>query len=157
MEGVLFANRGNEACRRIIIPRSSIIQILEGILDGCGHKGIKRVIHRVHLEMNWKGKYKDIWDYISGCTVCNKRKCLGDGSVKMGILSESRPLELMSIYFITVDKESDGRDSILVITDIFTKFTKAIATRNQSAITVAKVILNEWIYNFGIPEIIHSD
>ena len=75
----------------------------------------------------------------------------------MGILSESRPLELMSIYFITVDKESDGRDSILVITDIFTKFTKAIATRNQSAITVAKVILNEWIYNFGIPEIIHSD
>ena len=60
MEGVLFANRGNEACRRIIIPRSSIIQILEGILDGCGHKGIKRVIHRVHLEMNWKGKYKDI-------------------------------------------------------------------------------------------------
>ena len=44
-----------------------------------------------------------------------------------------------------------------MITDIFTKFTKAISTRNQSAITVAKVILNEWLYNFEIPERIHSD
>ena len=158
IEGVLFANRwGNEACRRIMIPRSLIFQILEGIHDGCGHQGIERVIHRVNLEMNWKGKYKDIRDYIRGCTVCNKSKGLGDGSVKMGMLSASRPLELVSIDFITVDKASDGRDSILVITDIFTKFTKAIATRNQSAITVAKVILNEWIYNFGIPERIHSD
>ena len=63
----------------------------------------------------------------------------------------------MSIDFITIDKGSDGRDSILVITDIFTKFTKAIATRNQSAIIIATVLLNEWIYNFGIPERIHSD
>ena len=52
------------------------------------------------------------------------------------MLSASRPQELVSIDLITVDKASDGRDSILVITDIFTKFTKAIATRNQSAITV---------------------
>ena len=107
--------------------------------------------------MNWKGKYKDIRDYIRGCTVCNKSKGVGDGPVKMGRLSASRPLEMISIDFITVDKSSDGRDSILVITDIFTKFTKAVATRNQSALTVAKVILNEWIYNFGIPERIHSD
>ena len=158
IDGVLFANRwGNEACRRIMIPRSLIFQILEGIHDGCGHQGIERVIHRVNLEMNWKGKYKNIRDYIRGCTVCNKSKGVGDGPVKMGRLSASRPLEMISIDFITVDKSSDGRDSILVITDIFTKFTKAVATRNQSALTVAKVILNEWIYNFGIPERIHSD
>ena len=84
--------------------------------------------------------------------MCNKSKGLGDGSVKMGMLSANRQLELVSINLITVDKASDGRDSILVIADIFTKFTKAIATRNQTVITVAKVILNEWIYNFGIPE-----
>ena len=66
----------------------------------------------------------------------------GDVYVKMGMLSASRPLELVSIYFIIVDKASDGRYSILVITDIFTKSTKSIATRNQSAITVSKVILN---------------
>ena len=117
----------------------------------CGHIGLERVIHRVNLEMNWKGKYKDIRDYIKGC---NKSEGLGEGSVKMEMLSANRPLKLVSIDF---DKVSDGRDSILVITDISTKFTKAFATRNHSAITVANVILNEWLYNFGIPERIHSD
>ena len=57
--------------------------------------------------MNWKGKYKDIRDYIKGCTVCNKSKGLGDGSVKIGMLSASRSLEQVSIDFITVDKASD--------------------------------------------------
>ena len=55
--------------------------------------------------------------------MCNKSKGLGDGSVKMGMLSANRQLELVSINLITVDKASDGRDSILVIADIFTKFT----------------------------------
>ena len=80
-----------------MIPRSLIFQILEGMYDGCGHQGIKRVIHRVNLEMNWKGKYKDIRDYVKGCTVCNKSKGLGDGSVKMGMLSASRPTSRTSI------------------------------------------------------------
>ena len=51
IEDVLFANRwGNEACRRIMIPRSLIFQILEGIHEGYGHQGIERVIHRVNLK-----------------------------------------------------------------------------------------------------------
>ena len=62
-EGVLFSNRWrNEACRRILITRSLIFQILEGIHDGCVHQGVERVIHIVNLEMNWEGK--DIRDYI---------------------------------------------------------------------------------------------
>ena len=48
----------NEACRRIMISRYLIFQILEGIHDICGHQGLERVIHRVKLEMNLKGKYK---------------------------------------------------------------------------------------------------
>ena len=47
-----------------MIPRSLIFLILEGINDGCGHQDIERVICRVNLEMNLKGKYKDIRDYI---------------------------------------------------------------------------------------------
>ena len=36
----------------------------------------------VNLEINWKGKYKDIRDYIKGSAVCNKSKGLGDTPVK---------------------------------------------------------------------------
>ena len=49
------------------------------------------------------------------------------------------------------------RDSVLVITDAYTKFTKAIPTRNQLAVTVAKILMNEWIFNYGTPSRIHTD
>ena len=49
------------------------------------------------------------------------------------------------------------RDSVLVITDAYTKFTKAIPTRNQLAITVAKILMNECIFNYGTPSRIHTD
>ena len=48
--------------RKIMIPRILIFLILEGMHDGCGHQGIERVIRRVNLAINWKGKYKYIGD-----------------------------------------------------------------------------------------------
>ena len=59
--------------------------------------------------------------------------------------------------FVRLDKASDGRESVLVITDAYTKYTKAIPTRNQLAITVARILINEWIFNFGTPQMIHTD
>ena len=75
----------------------------------------------------------------------------------MGSLTENKPLSILFIDFMTVDKTSDGRENILVISDSYTKYTKVIATRDQSALTVAKVITNEWIFNFGVPDRIHSE
>ena len=50
-----------------------------------------------------------------------------------------------------------GDKVFLVITYAYTKYTKAIPTCNQLAITVAKILMNEWIFNFGTPESIHTD
>ena len=43
------------------------------------------------------------------------------------------------------------------MTDAYTKFVRAVPTRDQSAETVAKILLNEWVYDYGIPERIHTD
>ena len=63
-------------------------------------------------------------------------------------LTATRPLELVFLDFVTLDKSSDGRNSVLAITDAYTKCTKAVLTRNQLAVTVAKVLMNEWIFNY---------
>ena len=130
---------------------------MEGVHEGQGHQGIERCTWRVNLAFNWIGKYRDIRNHVNSCSTCNKSKTRGDGKVKIGKLIVSKPLDVLSIDFVSVDKASDGREPILVMTDVFTKFTKAVPTRNQLASTVVKVLLNKWICNFGIPRRIHSD
>ena len=82
---------------------------------------------------------------------------LGDGKVEMGIVRADKPLDLLCIDVLTVDKSTDGMENILVITDCYAKFSKAILTWDQLAITVAKLLTNEWFFHFGIPNRIHSD
>ena len=43
------------------------------------------------------------------------------------------------------------------MTDAFTKFSQAIVTPNQEALTVAKVLVDKWFHIYGISAQIHSD
>lgn len=43
------------------------------------------------------------------------------------------------------------------MTDVFTKFTQAVPTRDQKAVTVAKTLIKEWFYKYVIPNRVHSD
>ena len=144
VDGILMSSLWNkDETNKIIVPKSLIIRVLEGVHEGQGHQGIERCTWRVNLAFNWIGKYRDIRNHVNSCSTCNKSKTRGDGKVKLGKLIVSKLLDVLSIDFVSVDKASDGRESILVMTDVFTKFTKAVPTRNQLASTVVKVLLNE--------------
>ncbi|BFZ00191.1 hypothetical protein BsWGS_03230 [Bradybaena similaris] len=59
--------------------------------------------------------------------------------------------------FTKFETDRKGFQNLLVITDIFSKFTVAIPTKDQKASTVAKCLLERWIYYFGAPLKLHSD
>lgn len=48
-------------------------------------------------------------------------------------------------------------ENVFVMTDVFSKYTLAVPTRNQHASIVAQVLVVKWFSRFGVPACIHSD
>ena len=78
-------------------------------------------------------------------------------NTKPGVIIAHNPMNLMCIDFMKVDPSKDGKENILVLTDIFAKFSQAFVTPNQKAITIAKILVDKWFYVYGTPAHIHSD
>ena len=55
------------------------------------------------------------------------------------------PLELVYLDFLSLETAVGGYDSILVVTDLFTRSACAYPTRNQEAKTVAKIPCKEFV------------
>ena len=60
----------------------------------------------------------------------------------MQSISTSEPLEIISMDFLHLDKSSGGYQYLLVVADLFTKFTQVCATRNKEEKTAANVLHN---------------
>lgn len=74
-----------------------------------------------------------------------------------GTLQANQPNEILAIDFTVLEPASDGRENVLILTDIFTKYSQAFPTKDQRASTVAKVLVQQWFHRFGPPARIHSD
>ena len=59
--------------------------------------------------------------------------------------------------YLILESSKGGYTSVLVMTDHITKFTIAIPTNSQSAANTAKLILQHFVYRFGISHRLHSD
>lgn len=92
--------------------------------------------------------------------------CLAEGWTKdrqtaapsfMGHLLSSRPNEILAIDFTLLKPSQNGLENVLILSDVFSKYTLAIPTRNQRASTVAQALVSQWFYKFSVPARIHSD
>lgn len=100
----------------------------------------------------------DVQRWCRECSRCQVAKDSSTGAPSyMGHLLASRPNEILAVDFTTLEPSRNGMEDVLVLTDVFTKYTLAVPTRDQRAPAVARVLVNEWFFKFGIPNRLHSD
>lgn len=161
-EGVLYRQvqtPGNgKVLLQLLLPQCLQIEVLRSLHDDHGHQGIGRTTSLVRERCFWPFMARDIEKYCQECDRCVLAKAV-QPKVRTfrGGLVAAKPLEVIAIDFSVLDKSSDGRENVLVVTDVFSKFSQAYPTVDQRASTVARVLTEKWFYIYGVPKRIHSD
>lgn len=96
--------------------------------------------------------------WIAKCERCTlSKKPYRNIKTPLGRLVANRPLEVLAIDFTLMEKSVGGFENVLVMTDIFTKFSVAVSTKDQKAPSAAKALVKRWFNIYGPPLRIHSD
>lgn len=159
--GVLYRRVEDPEAGRLdqmLLPESLKGEVLKSLHDQAGHQMSGRTEKLVRARCFWPGMSADIKTYIGECERCILSK-LPHVRVRtpMAKLSATRPLQLVTIDFTKMDPAQDGTENVLIITDVYSKFTVAEPTKDQKAKTVAKVLKRRFIQVYGVPLRLHSD
>lgn len=163
-EGLLtcvYVRHGQEH-RQVVVPKSQVEEILTLCHDdpASGHLGVTKTLEKLRSRFYWSSMFRDVKAWVATCKPCARRKRLPvPGRAPFGEMPmPDRPWQWVAMDIAGPFPRTDrGSRYILVVTCGFSKWTEAFALPDQSAATVARVLVEELICRHGCPATIHSD
>ena len=161
-EGVAYrrtqGSGGGPEVLQLLLPLCLREEVLRSTHDDLGHQGPERTLQLLRSRCFWPRMAHDVEQWCQRCQRCVLGKAVQPKvRAYWGTLQADQPNEILAMDFTSLEPASDGRESVLVLTDVFTKYTQAFPTRDQRATTVAQVLVQQWFSRFGPPARIHSD
>ncbi len=123
-----------------------------------GHFGSTALAKSVMSEGHtWKGIFADAARLIANCMDCQRHNVSRKGYHPYTPVTASLPWDHIAFDLFTLDKTSSmGNNYVLLIVDIFTRFTILRAIPTKDALTVARAIY-QVCCDLGFPRIFQSD
>ena len=145
-----------EVVYKVVLPRD----LIKGAVQDAhaGHLKTKKTLDKLRTTYFFKHMYATCHRYIQGCSICQAKDRGRKYQAPMG----SMPEALGAWHTVAVDvlgplpQARSGKKYIVVITDYLTKYVLAVATRDQTAGTIANVLMEKFL-EYGLPEKLITD
>ncbi len=124
-----------------------------------GHPRTTKMYDSLRQSFYWPMMFADVDHYVSKCTSCARsRGTPFKHQHPLKLFPATQPLDEIAMDLIgPLPKTSNGKRHILVITDRYSKLSRAIPMAKTTAPHVAAVFMNNWVFPYGVPKSILTD
>ena len=141
---------------QLVVPKTHRHKAILGCHDEIGHQGRVRTLSLSRERFFWPGMQVEATQHIAKCSRCLKRKSTPQVASLQPILV-SQPLESVHLDYLTLEPSKGNIENVLVITDYFTRYALAYASKTQTAQATARILWDNFICHYGFPEQFISD
>ncbi|RVW91774.1 Transposon Ty3-I Gag-Pol polyprotein [Vitis vinifera] len=157
LDGYLF--RKNILC----VPNSSMCELLVREAHGgglMGHFGVRKTLDVLHEHFFWPKMKRDVERACARCITCRRTKSrvLPHGLYTLLPVPSAPWVNIYMDFVLGLPRSRNGRDSIFVVVDRFSKMTHFISChKTNDATHIANLFFREIVWLYGVPKSIVSD
>lgn len=154
---VILSPREREV-NQLLLSKKQRSTVLYHLHNEMGHIGVDSVFAFARDCYFWPHMYMDVKKYITlecNCLISKKPNWTERPPI-VRILT-TLPFELISIYFLHLEKVKSGYEYILMVIEYYTRFAQVYLIRNKAGKTVSDKVCNDFIMKFGIPVRLQHD
>ena len=158
IDGTLFHIERDKSLR-IVPPQSSRRKLFDEAHSGKfgGHLRDAKMHSLLSRHYWWSGMRSDITKWCRACLVCATRQSGRSVRPPLVPIPVSGPFDRIGVDVVQFPVSAKGNKYAVVFVDYLTKWVEVFPTPDQTALTIAKLLVTEIISRHGVPRELLSD
>ena len=160
IDGIVYNLNPKTRHKRAVVPDQLHQKILKQTHSGnySGHFSGRRLYHVLMSSWWWEGMYADAEKFVKTCPECIYVSGSGrKNKPPLHPIPVQCPFQVLGIDVMDLPVTDRGNRHVVVIQDLFTKWPLVFPAPDQKASRIAKLIAEEVVPLFGVPESLLSD
>ena len=158
-DGVLYHIDEKDKSLRIINPKDARLDLFHTVHDGkfSGHLRDVKIHGQLSRHYWWPHMRRDIVNWCRSCLTCATRRPGRAVKLLLTPIPVSGPFDRVGVDVIQFPKSVAGNKYAVVFVDYLTKWPEVFAVKDQTALTIAKLLMTEIVPRHGVPSELLSD